>query len=88
MYQYVYGNTIEWQQSDSLLVSWDTAGALWASGNDAFDRYHALSQSHHLMKALLEAEMLYKHHLLYDTYYMCVCVYVYIYIYNVCVWVS
>ena len=35
----------------------------------------AWTQSHHLMKALLEAILLYKHQLLYDTYiYICVCV--------------
>ena len=29
------GNPTERQQSDSLVVSWDTAEALWVSGNDA-----------------------------------------------------
>ena len=33
-------------------------------------RNHAWTQSHHLMKALLEAMLLYKHQLLYDTYYI------------------
>ena len=48
-------------------------------------RNHAWTQSHHLMKALLEAMLLYKHQLLYDTYiyiyiyiYVCVCVCVYV----------
>ena len=65
-----------------LVVLWDTAGALWASGNDASAWNHARTQSHHLMKALLEAMLLYKHQLLHDTYYvcmyvfMCICMYV------------
>ena len=58
--------TTIWQ---SLVVSWDTTGALWVSGNDASAPKPCLNQSHHLMKALLEAMLLYKHQLLYDTYY-------------------
>ena len=55
--------TTIWQ---SLVVSWDTAGVLWVSGNDAWaPPNHAWTQSH---KALLEAMLLYKHQLLYDTF--------------------
>ena len=62
-----YRATIIWQ---SLVVSWDTVRALWASGNDASAPKPCPNQSHHLMKALLEAMQLYKHQLLYDTYYI------------------
>ena len=65
--------TTTWQ---SLMVSWDTAGVPWVSGNDALAPNHAWTQSHHLMKSLLEEMLLYKHQLLYDTYY----IYIYIYI--------
>ena len=39
---------------------------------------HAWTQSHHLMKALLEVMLLYKHQLLYDTYRIYICIYMYI----------
>ena len=51
--------TTIWQ---SVVVSWDTAGTLWVSGNDAS------AQSYPLMKAFLEAILLYKHQLMYNTY--------------------
>ena len=42
-------------------------------------RNHALTQSYHLMKALLGAMLLYKHQLLYDTYDTYIYIYIYIY---------
>ena len=68
--------TTIWQ---SLMVSWDTAGRPGLVVMMLQPRNHAWSQSHHLMKALLEAMLLYKHQLFYDTY---------IYIYQRWFWVQ
>ena len=59
--------TTIWQ---SLVVLWDTAGVLWQVVMMLRPRNHAWTQSHHLMKALLEAMLLYEHQLLYDTFYV------------------
>ena len=62
-----YRATTIWQ---SLAVSWDTAGALWASGNDASAPKPCLNPESSTDEGLLEAMLLYKHQLLYDTFYM------------------
>ena len=72
------GNPIERQQSDK--VWWCCEILLGHSGLVVMTlqpRNQAWTQSHHLMKALLEAGLLYKYQLLYDTSY----IYIYIYIY-------
>ena len=65
------GNPTWRQQSDK--VWWYREILLGRSGLVVMvlrPRNHAWTQSHHLMKALLEAMLLYKHQLLYDTYSM------------------
>ena len=77
MHQCGYGNPIEWWQSDK--VWWCREILLGCSGLVVMmlqPRNHAWTQSHHLIKALLEVILLYKHQLLYDTSY----IYIYIYI--------
>ena len=68
---------IEWRQSNK--VWWYRELLLGRSGFVVMmlrPRNYVWTQSHHLMKALLEAMLLYKHQSLYDTY-----IYIYIYIY-------
>ena len=72
-----YGNPIEWRHSDK--VWWCPEIVLGHTGLVVMmlrPRNHAWTQSQHLMKALLEAMLLYKHQLLHDIY-----IYIYIYIY-------
>ena len=49
----------------SLVVSWDTSGALWVIGNDASAPKPCLNPE----SSSDEAMLLYKHQFLYDTYY-------------------
>ena len=62
-HQGVYGNPIEWQQSNK--VWWYRELLLWYTGFVVMmlrPRNHAWTLSTHLIKALLEPTPLYKHH--------------------------